>query len=387
MQLFSLVNYIRKWQAEGLEKQYGTEPVALFYAKTLSNVLVSCSIVLALFTIGFLFIDPARVAIEQKFLNTAINGVLIAVYGFAFIKVRHGFYELARNVFIAISVSMIVFSIMITGGFVESSVSSAIIVIPILVYLFYGLKAGTIIAVIAPVVLAAQYGLSYYLGFQFPNLAVQNDPFIQSVVPPMVVYVLLLCIVAGYEYRQAILQTELKCEREKLAKLSEQDPLTEVANSRVLQKELSAAVQSSRAQDQNLAMLFLDLDGFKKINDTHGHAIGDAVLKVVARRLLDCARHTDLVARVGGDEFAILMRGDLSRDNLQAVHQRLSAMLAIPIHHEGIVCRVGASIGIASYPQEVASPMDLLSRADNQMYAIKKLNKKQREIGEKLGVA
>ena len=170
------ISQLRQWQTAGLNARYGHDPIELFYAKALSNILVACSIVLVLFTVGFLFIDPALVAIEQKFLNTAIDGSMVLIYSYAYYRLRQGFYGFGRKVFVGSSVFIIVFSIMITGGFIESSVSSAIIVIPVLVYLFYGLKAGTIIALLAPIILALQYTFAHFYQYQFPNLSVKKRP-------------------------------------------------------------------------------------------------------------------------------------------------------------------------------------------------------------------
>jgi len=118
-------------------------------------------------------------------------------------------------------------------------------------------------------------------------------------------------------------------------------------------------------------VMFLDLDGFKKINDTLGHEAGDLLLQGVAQRLGETVRQSDVVARIGGDEFILLLENIASTENAAAVAQKIIANLATPFDLNGTPGRVGASIGIALYPQHGESAEELLRCADEAMYQSK----------------
>ncbi len=149
------------------------------------------------------------------------------------------------------------------------------------------------------------------------------------------------------------------------------DALTALPNVTLFGDRLENALEQARRHQWRLAVMFLDLDGFKQINDTHGHDIGDRVLQEVANRLSDSVRGGDSVGRRGGDEFLVLMlevRDDASAITLAT---KLSAGIAQPIPVDGIRLTVGTSIGIAVYPDDAKSAADLLKCADVAMYAAK----------------
>ena len=119
------------------------------------------------------------------------------------------------------------------------------------------------------------------------------------------------------------------------------------------------------------ALMLLDLDGFKSVNDQHGHAAGDAVLVAIAQRLRQQVRADDLVARLGGDEFAVLVAGDLPRDALADLATRMATSSMLPVGYEGRGITVGMSLGIACHPADGTSLAGLLRKADRAMYRAK----------------
>lgn len=146
------------------------------------------------------------------------------------------------------------------------------------------------------------------------------------------------------------------------------DALTGAANRAGLTSHGEAAVRAG----QPFALLLLDLDGFKGVNDTYGHAAGDAVLVAMVSRLRTQLRSGDLVARLGGDEFAVLIAGNPSRDMLAAMARRMAASAAEPLVFEGRSLVVGMSLGIARHPTDGATLAELLRAADSAMYACKR---------------
>lgn len=146
------------------------------------------------------------------------------------------------------------------------------------------------------------------------------------------------------------------------------DALTGAANRAGLTSHGEAAVRAG----QPFALLLLDLDGFKGVNDTYGHAAGDAVLVAMVRRLRTQLRAGDLVARLGGDEFAVLIAGSPSRDMIAAMARRMAASAAEPLVFEGRFLVVGMSLGIACHPADGRTLAELLRAADSAMYACKR---------------
>lgn len=150
------------------------------------------------------------------------------------------------------------------------------------------------------------------------------------------------------------------------------DALTGLANRRALERTLDAALTRARTRERSVGIVMLDLDGFKAINDTHGHAAGDAALREVARRLRTCVRERDLVARWGGDEFVVVLTdvGGFSgavRDSVD----RIRDALAMPFAVDGAPVELRAAIGVASHPEDGDDPAALLDVADRRMYADK----------------
>ena len=125
-------------------------------------------------------------------------------------------------------------------------------------------------------------------------------------------------------------------------------------------------------RSRSVALLMLDLDGFKAINDTHGHAAGDEALREVARRLRRCVRERDLVARLGGDEFVVVLTDLGARSRaVQDSIDRIQAALAEPISFDGTKLGLGAAVGVATSPADAGDVADLLAHADRGMYADK----------------
>jgi diguanylate cyclase (GGDEF)-like protein len=138
---------------------------------------------------------------------------------------------------------------------------------------------------------------------------------------------------------------------------------------------LAQAIVRCRREKSMAAVMFIDLDNFKPINDSMGHAIGDQILKRVAGRLSSCMRETDTVARFGGDEFVVLMTDLKNSKAPPQMAQKLKVVLAEPINLDNNEYVLGASIGIALYPEHGNTPDELIALADEAMYEAKKKTK------------
>jgi diguanylate cyclase (GGDEF)-like protein len=164
--------------------------------------------------------------------------------------------------------------------------------------------------------------------------------------------------------------TEERQAQANMAKLARQDTLTGLANRLLFQEELDASCRGL-AQGQSFSLLCIDLDHFKDVNDTLGHPTGDALLQAVAARLMDTARGRDVVARIGGDEFAIIQAGAQTRPQAETFTQRLIKAVSQPYQIHGHKIIIGATVGIAFAPSDASDPDQLLKCADMALYRAK----------------
>jgi diguanylate cyclase (GGDEF)-like protein len=154
--------------------------------------------------------------------------------------------------------------------------------------------------------------------------------------------------------------------------LALRDTLTGLPNRALLLDRIQHALARARRTEEPFALLVVDLDGFKGVNDVRGHEAGNQVLRTIARRLEAVVRATDTVARVGGDEFVVLSLGTSTDDEAAALAGRMRHSLRRPYTVDGAPVEIDASIGWALFPQDGLSPEDLIARADGQMYATKR---------------
>ncbi|MCD5362206.1 diguanylate cyclase domain-containing protein [Chromobacterium aquaticum] len=159
--------------------------------------------------------------------------------------------------------------------------------------------------------------------------------------------------------------------------LAYHDQLTGLGNRHFLQVELEKEIARAKRRNECIALLFIDLDGFKSVNDDWGHEAGDALLVEVAERLRQHVRAEDVVVRLGGDEFLVVAPGLERGDACGVMVRRLLAMLARPVALSVGVCTVSASIGVAFFPDSGGEPADLLHAADRAMYEAKRAGKNE----------
>lgn len=164
---------------------------------------------------------------------------------------------------------------------------------------------------------------------------------------------------------------ELNIARERARQMASYDQLTGFANRALFQDRLEQAVAAARRNRQRLAVLFVDIDGFKRVNDTLGHLAGDALLRLAAQRIGGCLRKSDTGARLGGDEFAVLLIGLEHDDDARKVADKMLALLREPLALPGASQAISASIGVAAFPRDADSAEELLKRADAAMYQAK----------------
>ncbi|NLK06015.1 MAG: diguanylate cyclase [Spirochaetales bacterium] len=170
-------------------------------------------------------------------------------------------------------------------------------------------------------------------------------------------------------------QGKLQAVALEMEKYAKYDMLTSLPNRRYFFEHLEALVAKQVKETHISAVLFIDLDTFKAINDTYGHDVGDGVLIAVGNRLKGCVRESDFVARLGGDEFAVILHDIEERDHVKNLAQRMHAAIQESIQVDTQVCTVNASIGVAFITESERSSETLLKNADAAMYGIKRKGK------------
>lgn len=175
--------------------------------------------------------------------------------------------------------------------------------------------------------------------------------------------------------------TEQKMTQERIERMAHYDALTNLPNRALFYDRLRQALSLARRSEAGLTLLYMDLDGFKQVNDTLGHHAGDLLLVEVARRLSGCVRESDTVSRLGGDEFTIILGGTHKQEDIARVAEKIIQAISVPFDVEGCEVRIGISVGIARYTEDARNEDDLVKQADEAMYEAKSAGKNTYRIG------
>jgi diguanylate cyclase (GGDEF)-like protein len=174
------------------------------------------------------------------------------------------------------------------------------------------------------------------------------------------------------------LVARLREQEERLRFMAQHDALTGLPNRYSMQERLALALEMAKRNRKKVAVMLVDLDDFKQVNDTRGHAAGDQVLIAIGQRLRSSVRGSDTVARIGGDEFVVIA-GDLDRgDGAAMIAEKIADMVQLPIAVEGGgPWKIACSIGISVFPEDAQTSVDLLAQADRAMYKAKSEREKR----------
>jgi diguanylate cyclase (GGDEF)-like protein len=195
-----------------------------------------------------------------------------------------------------------------------------------------------------------------------------TDKLFKTLFPFMTLFTLLLAVGVWFLARANVKRARAENEIKHMAHF---DMLTELANRPLLQDRVQRLIAQAKRNKQSFALMFLDLDGFKAVNDTFGHEVGDSVLQVTAQRLQSCVREMDTAARVGGDEFVLLITEVNNPQDARQVAEKVIALLGQELLLQGQQVSIGASVGIALYPVDGDNMDALIVHADTAMYLAK----------------
>jgi diguanylate cyclase (GGDEF)-like protein len=305
-------------------------------------------------------------------LATLIAGLTVAGYlGTLWFFKRRQTLLPAANLYGLTTTFSTVAPCMITGGISGSPYLSIILVVPIFMFLMAGRKYGLYwsLVVVACVVILLLLESS---GIQFPQMIADNSMATFRFATWLMTLSLLVLGLVAYEGNFETLNKRITEERSQFAHEALHDPLTGLSNRKLFFSRAREAVDHALAREHKAAVIYVDLDDFKLINDGYGHEAGDDVLNAVAQRLQANVRSEDTVARLGGDEFAIVLHGIQRTETAEFVGNKLRAALQEPLRVGEHDLKATGSIGVAVAPDQGQDIDRLLRTADEAMYRAKK---------------
>ncbi len=287
---------------------------------------------------------------------------------------RNGRYMFCSVATVSALMLVIVGGICVSGGVAYSPVTQLLVVPPLTAYFFGGVRWGGHAVASTFMILISLVALHYF-GFDFIQTVHSKE---QLIITHFLVSFVNLAAISGmafiYEFTAAALKRERDVEHEKYVRLAKTDPLTGLANRRNFDAMLKERIDlyGMQVPPRRFALGYLDLDGFKPINDQHGHAVGDEVLRIVSERLRAVLRGSDFVGRHGGDEFMLMLDLTGEPEALEKMATRLLTAIAKPIKASAGEVGVTGSLGFAMFPLDAFDIEELKKYADAAMYEAKK---------------
>jgi len=272
------------------------------------------------------------------------------------------------DILLLIAFIAVQFSTLINGGLAKTPAIDIVVLPVLLAFCLSGRRlglvwAGLTVAFHICVAILIEHGVDFAM--------VHKPQLVHETIAAWgVAYVAILCIIYLFESVNMRLRQQRDREFRELEFLATHDALTGLSNRRKFHDTLTLALERMRTTGESVAVIYLDLDGFKPVNDTLGHAVGDVVLQTVARRIGSNVRDADTVARLGGDEFGVILEGISSLENASQIALKIRQEIARPIG--GLeICAVSSSIGIAIAPQHSIDGDTLVRMADQAMFRAK----------------
>lgn len=341
-----------------------------YRARVLAGIIAVYSLIIGLtivYIVALAPIPPSSIVITVVLLLVLIGG-----YGTILFTLRqYGVFDLCCHLTTGFTALVIAGGVAVSGGPLVSPATPVNVIPIILAFVLLGQRAG---------LLWAQWVLLVHLALiilgmqvlQFPQLLDTRFMTVHHAIHWAVTYGAIIGLMIVFDGINAQLKRERDDERERLAHLASHDPLTDLPNRSGFDEQLDKSIARADRNASFVALLVLDLDGFKPINDALGHAAGDSVLKVVSERLRRHIRVNDTVARLGGDEFAVILEGMQDPSAIHAITAKINAVLTESIPSIPAALPISASIGVALHPVHTRDKTQLIKFADIAMYEAKK---------------
>lgn len=348
---------------------YKSDFETLQKSRILVAIILICSFIF-LTALAWVNFAPDVLADGQLFGNIICSAAIIG-YAICLIFFHYG-GSLANTAHIAITVSYasIIAGIAVSGGPLFAPATVMILLPIIMAFILIDKQAGLVWTLIIMILHIAMV-LMHTVGFHYPQLLPDNMLPVQHLAHWFMAYTAIIALMYFSDAINDKLQQALDAKQRHFEHLASHDTLTELANRYQFDSCLNLAIQRSRQTQKPFALLAIDLDNFKPINDEFGHDAGDTALVEIAQRLKSSVRAHDTVARLGGDEFAIILEGLSSISDVERVAEQLVERLKLPVKQLPEQPILGGSIGIALYPMHSKDKEALLKLADTAMYQAK----------------
>lgn len=359
---------IAAFHSSRLKQHYGRDHLRHFQVKVMAIITSTFSLFLIITPVTFMMLDASLMAVESNKVFVPIMLALAAAFAMSYVTLLRGHETVARCV-VAVAVAGGVFlTVALTGGFPASPAAPTLLLPAIIFYCLYGARAGMAMAALTPVAAFALYLADKAFHIRIPNFTSLANPDLNLTLVILACHLVAVLVIASYERNNRLLGQLLDAERSWHADLANRDALTGLGNARFFDLELKRLLALPRTDEDGLAVIYCDLDNFKPINDSHGHAMGDQVLITIGKRLQALTKHgVDIAARIGGDEFAVILVNCPSAD-VPAICKRIREAVSAPVMLNGLTFRVGISVGHAFASAGAYEASDLIKHADLAMY-------------------
>lgn len=337
-----------------------------FLGTLLSHIFI---FIVACICLYFIELEP-----EQKRTGWILASILlVSDILILFLFKYTGQYKKLSNFLILNTLIVLFISIHITGGFAQSPFLQLILITPIMAFLLNGLRDGSYWLIFIAASCLISYSVSSGFGL-YTNWLPENFLSNLSALVYFILFALIGTTLMVYETINQHLKHKLYEENTKFKHETRHDNLTGAPNRLEFFRRLSSGITESSNRDQKLALLYIDLNGFKPINDKHGNYAGDQLLIEVTKRLMQLLRTSDTVARLGGDEFAIILPGIKSIEDVNTLTEKILNTIRRPFAiNDSTSVSIQTSIGIAIFPEDTRDTDELCRRADEAMQRSKTL--------------
>jgi diguanylate cyclase (GGDEF)-like protein len=342
----------------------------LYKVRVLMAIIVVYSVLLV--CIGLWLFLIASVSELGRNLGTAILIIMLAGYLAAAAAIRFkSWFTIASHITVGVTAAGIASGILLSGGPLYAPATAMNILPVIMAFVLIGKRAGLVwTQIILTVHVSFMVAISY--GVEFTQLLTADMLPTQHLAHWIITYTAMIGLMIIFDSLNMRLKADRGAEREKFEHLASHDPLTKLANRLQFDISLNKSMNRGDRHQKMTALFYIDLDGFKPINDNLGHDAGDVVLQEISQRLESSVREMDTVARLGGDEFGIIFEDISDTNKLTAIAEKILKVMAKPIKQLKDRPQISGSIGISIYPLHTNSKEELVKFADLAMYEAKK---------------